>query len=122
GELAVADPLDVLVGEAGGAGQAARRRAVAVPHRPLGAVGVGLDVPDPLAVLLRGEVEHPGGRLEDVPVGVDVAECARVRRGHGSPRSLRALPPPEGPLSRPGRTAEASTGPAGPARPPRAGP
>ena len=48
----------------------------AVPEQPLRAVGVGLDVPDAVAVLLGCVVEHAGRVLEDVPVGVDEAQRA----------------------------------------------
>ena len=54
--------------------QAVRRHPVAVVDEPLLAVGVGLDVPDPVAVLRGRVLRHPRRVLEDVPVGVDVAQ------------------------------------------------
>ena len=82
-ELAVHRALAVLIAHAGGSGNrgAVGGAAVPVPQEPLGAVGVGLDVPDAIAVLLRRVVEHAGRVLEDVSVGVDEAELTLWRHG-----------------------------------------
>jgi hypothetical protein len=82
GELPVPDLVDLLVGEARGAGESVRLHPPAVPHRVLDPVASGLEVPDPVAVLGRREVEHGRRRLEDVAVGIDVPERGLVGRRH----------------------------------------
>ena len=94
-ELAVHRALAVLVAHARGTrdGGGVGRAAVAVPEQPLGAVGVGLDVPDAIAVLLWRVVEHAGRVLEDVSVGVDEAELTLRRHDYplGFPSARHAV-------------------------------
>ena len=88
-QLAPHGTLAVLVAHAGGAGDRGEVGGApdTVPHQPFRAVGVGLDVPDPVPVLLRCVVEHAGRVLENVPVGVDETQLALG--GHGIPLRLR---------------------------------
>ena len=55
--------------------------------QPLLTVPIGLDVPDPLAILRGRVLRHRRRMLEDVAVGIDVAQ-ALVSRHHRSFRSI----------------------------------
>ena len=83
-ELPVAHPLDVFVGEPRGSREPGRREALAVPDRILDAVLARLEVPDALAVRLRGEV----AASRSVARG-----CARPSRCSCSRSSVIAIPP-----------------------------
>ena len=97
--------LAVLVAHARGTGgrHEVRGEDGAVVVQPLDALLVGLDVPDAVAVLRRRVVEHARGVLENVAVGVDVAQSLCGGHGHSpvvtavdvkvTPR-VRAGPPP----------------------------
>ncbi len=62
----------------------AREHALPVVDAPLRAVGVGLDVPDPVGELGGRVLQHPVRVLENVTIRVDVLQWCRG--GHRAPR------------------------------------